>query len=143
MWPMKQLMIILSACLLLSGCLTLNETISTGAAAGAAGVTSLVTANPAAIVVTSAGAGLAAGLATEEPKAPEIDVTQCQTDECYAAFEAHERQVLIMDIWHWLVGGAVALLLGLYLIGRFTPSPREKRLMRKAFNCPNTTTDDI
>ena len=111
----KELILGLAVCLSLSGCLTTNEVISTGAAAGTALVASAAGAPAVLVATTSAAAGITAGVVTEEPE-PTVDITQVETPEQAEVAKSQIFWDALQAFWMWAVGALVVLIVAAWLI---------------------------
>ena len=112
---MRGLMFGLAACLLLSGCLTTNEVISTGAAAGTALVTSAAGAGAVVVTATSAAAGLAAGVVTPEPETVDETISGLPPEEKAEVLKHQAIWETVEKLGIWAAG--------IFVLLWFIPSP--------------------
>ena len=133
---MKWISVILLGALL-SGCSTIqfDELASTGAAAGAAVGTAVVTTNPALIGAAALTAGAATSVVTQ-PSGDGIDLNLVPEEKRAGVAKYQATLDLIKEFGVWIGIGLAAWFFVPLLIGYFLPNGRQRKLHRDAFNDP-------
>ena len=122
----------------LAGCSTIqfDELASTGAAAGAAVGTAVVTTNPALIGAAALTAGAATSVVTE-PSGDGIDLNLVPEEKRAGVAKYQATLDLIKEFGVWIGLGLVAWFFVPLIIGYFLPNGKQRKLHKDAFNDPS------